>query len=320
MKDRVSVIVPIYRSEPYLEHCCRSLFTQSLEDIEYLFILDGHSAEAEGILKRVQQDYPQRVESVRIVKHEQNQGISYCRQEGHDLATGKYLFHCDSDDWMVREALQLLVERAESENADMVFFDYTRHYEAKEVRYRPEGVMQGVIPTIDAPLHNKLVRTDLIKRNNLRFPAGINWGEDLCMSVLCQILAEKIAYIPKALYYRNMHKQSFTSQVNKEKYMQLVACPQYIEEELQKRDLAEKFVPLLMQMKFEMKEYFLIQPQMRDIRLWKGLYPECHAYIWQFVGVPFYLKLVAYLVTHSLGGVAHTLLTCRDGVNRLRRI
>lgn len=202
----------------------------------------------------------------------------------------------------------------------MVFFDYTRHYEAREVRYRPEGVMQGGIPTIDAPLHNKLLRTDLIKKNHLRFPIGINWGEDLCISVLGQILADKIAYLPQNLYHQNMHKQSFTAQVCKEKYMQLVACPRYIEEELLKRGLDGKYVDLLMRMKFETKEYFLIKPQMRDIRQWEALYSECHPYIWQFDNVPLYLKCVASMITHSMGWLALLLLLCRDGVNRLRRI
>lgn len=320
MEYRVSVIVPIYRSEPYLERCCRSLFEQTLEEIEYLFILDGKSIEAEDIIRQTVEDCPQRKGDVRIVAHEKNLGISCCRQEGHELATGKYIFHCDSDDWMEREALQLLVETAEAEEADIVFFDYTRHYGVKEVCYRSACVLQGEIPTLDAPLHNKLIRADLIRRNNLRFPEGINWGEDLCMSVLCQIMAEKIAYLPQAFYHRNMHLQSFTSQANKEKYMQLVACPQYIEAELQKRNLTGRFASLLMQMKFEVKEYFLIQQQMRDIKQWKVLYPECHAYIWQLVGVPFYLKFVSYLITHSLGGVADVLLTCRDEINRLRRI
>lgn len=316
----VSVIVPVYRSEPYLERCCRSLFAQSLEDVEYLFILDGHSTEAEKIVRQTQVEFPHRNEAVRIVVHEKNLGISYCRQEGHELATGKYFFHCDSDDWMEAEALQLLVETAEAESSEMVFFDYTRHYEKHEVRYRSECVKQGVIPTIDAPLHNKLIRADLIRKNHLRFPKEINWGEDLCISVLAQIHAEKIAYLPKNLYHRSMHEKSYTAQNSKEKYMQLVACPQYIEEELRKRNLDGKYMMLLMQMKFEVKEYFLIQPQMRDIRQWKALYPECHLYIWQFDNVPLYLKCVASLITHSMGCMAWLLLSCRDGLNRLRKI
>lgn len=316
----ISVIVPIYHSEPYLERCCRSLFAQTLADVDYIFILDGPSDEAVAIINRVVEDYPLRREGLRFIVHDQNRGISFSRQEGHDLVTGKYIFHCDSDDWMEPDALQLLVEKAEEEQADVVFFDYMRHYEKQEIRYRAEKVLDGVIPTIDAPLHNKLIRTDLIKKQQLRFPEGINWGEDLCMSVMCQILADKISYLPRCLYHRSMHDQSFTAQVNKEKYMQLVACPQYIENELQRRGLAEKYKRLLMQMKFEMKEYFLIQPQMRDIKLWKSIYPECHAYIWQYPGVPIYLECVASLIIWHLCFAANLLLLCRDQINRVRNL
>lgn len=316
----ISVIVPIYHSEPYLKRCCQSLFSQTVADVEYIFILDGPSDEAEEIINRVVEDCPLRREGLRIIVHEQNRGISFSRQEGHELARGKYIFHCDSDDWMEPDALQLLVEKAEEEEADVVFFDYMRHYDRQDIRYRAEKVLDGVIPTIDAPLHNKLIRTDLIKKHQLRFPEGINWGEDLCMSVMCQILADKIAYLPQCLYHRSMHDQSFTAQVNKEKYMQLVSCPHYIETELQRRGLAEKYKQLLMQMKFEMKEYFLIQSQMRDIKLWKSIYPECHAYIWQYPEVPIYLKCVASLIIWHLCFAANLLLFCRDQINRVRNL
>lgn len=317
---KLSVIIPIYRSELYLERCCQSLFEQSLEEIEYLFIIDGHSDEAEAIIDRVSDEYPNRKKGVRIIRHEQNQGISVCRQEGHDLVTGKYIFHCDSDDWVEPDALQLLVEKAEEEQADIVFFDYVRHYGEKGVRYRAEQVLDGVIQTIDAPLHNKLIRTDLIRMHQLRFPEGINWGEDLCMSVLCQMLSEKIVYLPQCLYHRSMHDQSFTAQVSKDKYMQLVACPHYIETELLLRGLADQYKQLLMQMKFEMKEYLLIKPQLRDFELWKSLYPECHSSIWQYTSVPVYLKGVASMVCGRLSWLAYLLLLCRDQINRVRNI
>lgn len=100
--------------------------------------------------------------------------------------------------------------------------------------------------------------------------------------------------------------------------MQLVECPKSIEEELQKRGYGDKFVGMLMQMKYEVKEYFLILPQLRDIRQWKTVYPECHAYIWQFANVPLYLKVVSTFIVHDMDWLVRLLLICRDGYNSLR--
>ena len=317
---KVSVIVPVYRSEAYLERCCRSLFSQTLNDLECLFVLDGPSMVSEKIISETVVDYPRRQDQVRIIRHEKNLGTSYSRQEAHELATGEYLYHCDSDDWLEPEALQIVYDKAQEEMADLVFFDYIRHYEdsAAEVLYSSAQVQKGVINTIDGTLCNKLIRHKLVSDNTLSFPEGINWGEDLCMSVMLQVLAKKIVYIPQVFYHYYLHQNSFTTAVNREKYMQLIACPAYVEQQLLDHHLAEKYASLIMQMKFEVKEYFLIHPHLRDISQWLAIYPESHRYIWDFSSVPIYLKCVSWLAAHHMTFVANTLLICREYYHRLR--
>lgn len=315
VQPRVSVIVPVYRTEPYLERCCRSLFGQTLQEVEYLFMLDGPSAEAESIIGRTLTDFPQRKEWVRIIGHEQNRGVSCCRQGGHDLARGQYLFHCDSDDWMEVEALEKLYAKAVAEGAELVFADYVRHYPSsgREVVYSAEYVLRGGISTMDGTLCNKLISRELVQDNDLRFPEGINWGEDMVMSVLLQIFARKTAYLPQIFYHYCMRSDSLTQALDTEKYMQLVSCPAYVERVLSQRGLAESHQMLLMQMKFEVKEYFLIHRAMRNVKKWQRIYPECHAYIWQYGSVPLYLKCVSALASHRLPILAWAMLQCRDG-------
>lgn len=315
---KVSVIVPIYHSEAYLERCCRSLMSQTLDSIEYLFIIDGPSSEARQIVERVFSENAQRLLQIQIIEHPENLGISVSRQEGHDRANGEYIYHCDSDDWMEFDALHNLLEKAETENADLVFFDYVRHYADRQVVYSSESVLQGKINTIDAPLHNKLIRRQLIKEHALRFPKDINWGEDLFLSVLCQILAKKIAYLPQSLYHQMMHPQSYTSMIDRNKYLQLVQCPHYLTSELKKIELDRQYEPLLLKMKFEVKEYFLIERSLRDIHLWKSLYPETHPFVWHFTEVPLYLRLVSWLITHQMSWFAEALLSLRDQINKFR--
>lgn len=317
---KVSVIVPIYHSEPYLERCCRSLFSQTLDDIECLFIIDGYSSSAETIIAEVLADYPLRKDQIRILRHENNLGTSFSRQEGHDQAKGEFLYHCDSDDWLEADALKTVYVKAKSEQADLVFFDYVRHYEdtGKEVVYRSAHVEQGIISTMDGTLCNKLISKHLLTTNNLRFPVGINWGEDLCMSVLLQILAQKIIYLPKVFYHYCMHKDSFTTSIDEQKYLQLVSCPQYLEQEFAKRQLHDRYSSLLLQMKFEVKEYYLIHPSLRNIQKWLTIYPECHSAIWQYQSVPFYLKTVSWFAVNHLQWAAEFLLHCRSLIHRIR--
>lgn len=317
---KVSVIVPIYHSEPYLERCCRSLFSQTLDDIECLFIIDGYSSSAETIIAEVLADYSKRKDQIRILRHEKNLGTSFSRQEGHDQAMGEFLYHCDSDDWLEPEALETVYDKAKSEHADLVFFDYVRHYEdtSQEIVYRSAHVEQGIISTMDGTLCNKLIRKQLLASHNLRFPVGINWGEDLCMSVLLQLLASKIIYLPKVLYHYCLHKESFTTSIDEQKYLQLVSCPQYLEQEFAKRQLHDRYSSLLLQMKFEVKEYYLIHPSLRNIQKWLTIYPECHSAIWQYQSVPFYLKTVSWFAVNHLQWAAEFLLHCRALIYSIR--
>jgi len=311
---KVSVIVPVYHSEPYLERCCRSLFCQTLDDLECLFILDGPSETAEQIIARALKDYPLRQRQVKILKHAENRGISFSRQEGHEEAGGQYIYHCDSDDWLEPDALQEAYTCAQEGQADLVFFDYVRHYEdtAQPVLYRSRYVENGLISTMDGTLCNKLIRHQLVTDNQLRFPEGINWGEDLCMSVLLQICAKQVKYLPKVFYHYCMRPGSITTVPNKDKYLQLITCPQFVGHELQKRQLSVQYAAMLLQMKFEVKEYYLIHPQYRDIQQWKITYPECHSAIWSFSGVPIYLKGISWLAANHLPHLAYILLSCRD--------
>jgi len=317
----VSVIVPVYCSESYLPVCCQSLFSQTLASIEYLFIIDGPSSEAESIILQQLVHFPERKKQVRIISHNSNYGISFCRQEGHDLATGRYLFHCDSDDWVETDTFSLLVDEAEKTQSDLVYFDYCRHYEPSQkiLNFSSESVMQGHIQTLDAPLHNKLINRQFVIHHHLRFPVDINWGEDLCMSFLCQIFSTRIAYLPKTLYHLRMYSSSYTGCADREKYLQLIKCPQFLEAELQKTALSSSYSLQLLQMKFEVKEYLLIEPSLRDIAYWRTLYPECHSIIWKSgVYFPLYLRVIAWLAANQLIIAAEILLRLRDHISHYR--
>ena len=97
---KVSIVIPVYNVEKYIERCVRSLFEQTLDDIEYIFVDDCSPDQSVAVLQSTLQDYPNRKESVRIIRHKENKGVAVARNAGINAAQGKYLIHCDSDDWV----------------------------------------------------------------------------------------------------------------------------------------------------------------------------------------------------------------------------
>ena len=100
---KVSVIVPVYGVERYMERCARSLFEQTLDDIEFIFVDDCSPDRSLDILNEVLEEYVDRQLQTQIVRLDQNGGLPNARKVGLRLATGNYIIHCDSDVWVERD-------------------------------------------------------------------------------------------------------------------------------------------------------------------------------------------------------------------------
>ncbi len=100
MTELISILVPIYGVEKYIERCSRSLFGQTYFNIEYIFVDDCTKDNSIGILKKVLMDYPLRAKKVKIVSHSTNRGLSAARNTALTHAEGAYIMHVDSDDYL----------------------------------------------------------------------------------------------------------------------------------------------------------------------------------------------------------------------------
>ena len=133
---KVSVIIPIYNVEKYIERCVRSLFEQTLDDIEYIFVNDCTQDKSIEILTSIIKEYPQRIPSIRILNHTTNQGLTKTRNTGLAVATGDYIAHCDSDDWVDLDMYRQLYVQAEETKSDIVYSDLYLAYQDKTVIYK----------------------------------------------------------------------------------------------------------------------------------------------------------------------------------------
>ncbi len=116
----VSIIVPIYNVEKYIERCAVSLFEQDFEDIEYIFVNDCTPDNSIQILEEVIEKYPNRKSNVKIIHYKANKGLGSARKTGLEQATGEYVLHIDSDDWVELDMVLCLYNKAIETDADIV--------------------------------------------------------------------------------------------------------------------------------------------------------------------------------------------------------
>lgn len=200
----ISVIVPVYKAEKYLRHCIESLLAQTFTDFEVLLIDDG-SPDRSG---EICDEYAAKDNRVKVI-HKENGGVSSARQCGIDNALGEYTIHADPDDWVDETMLEELYRKAKEEEADMVICDFyiSRKGEADVlVRQRPTSLdSQSVVCELFQQLHgsccNKLVKRACYSEFGVRFPAGINFCEDLYVNTSLLLHPIKVSYLPRAFYH-----------------------------------------------------------------------------------------------------------------------
>ena len=148
----VSIIIPIFKVRNFIERCVCSLFEQTLKDVEYIFVDDASPDDSIDILKSCIDRYPERKDQVIILTHEQNQGLPAARNTGLAVATGEYVFHCDSDDFVEKDMLEEMYKAAKTQDADMVYCDFYLSFEKNE-RYMSNPVYE----TADSMLRQGLL-------------------------------------------------------------------------------------------------------------------------------------------------------------------
>lgn len=217
---KVSVIVPVYGVEKYIERCAVSLFEQTLDGLEYIFVDDCTPDKSIEILKLAIEKYRSRFaegkNTVRIERMKTNSGLPAVRQHGVQLATGDYIIHCDSDDWVDTDMFRLLYEKAVSENADMVFCDFnktdgTTNDLIKEVFPADENNLTTYILTkkTNSSLCNKLIKRSVYENASIIFPRYNNLEDWTVLSQL-SLFVDKYAVVPKPLYYYYHNADSIT--------------------------------------------------------------------------------------------------------------
>lgn len=283
---QVSVIVPIFKVERFIRSCAESLMTQTMrEDIEFIFVDDCSPDGSMTVLHEVLKKYPQRQSCVKIVTHEKNRGLPSARNTGLLCATGKYIFHCDSDDYLESDALEQLVSVAEVEGSDIVWCDWYLSFEQSE-RYMKQPKYTTADEAVRGMLHgrmkynvwNKLVRYNLYEENSISFPDGHGMGEDMTMIRLF-VCASKVTYISKGLYhYVKTNGDAFTNSFSKKNLLD-IRYNVNVTLDFLMQQRGSQFSDDMACFKLNVKYPFLISSDKAMYALWREWYPESNKYI-----------------------------------------
>ena len=205
---KVSILVPVYKAEKYIERCAKSLFEQTYSNIEFVFANDCTPDKSIKLLKSVIEKYPQRSNQVRIIEHKKNSGVAVARNTLLDNATGEYLLWVDADDYIEKRATELLITEAIKTNADIVCFGAAL-YTGPNIKplqqineEAPETfilhLLAGQIPTA---LWGRMIKRSLFVNNHIKFIKGLDVGEDLLVLIKVAFYAQTITNVDSILYY-----------------------------------------------------------------------------------------------------------------------
>ena len=213
-QPKVSILVPVYGVERYIERCTESLMEQTYEDIEYIFVDDATPDRSIEILEDVVARYPKRRSPVRILQHKNNKGISAARNTAVAAAVGMYMLHVDSDDYIAKEAIEKLVYAAQTSKADIVIFDTIELRKDGEVLLKAEyenreTYIKGLLQHTNRCAHwNKFYRTDFYKHTGIQSVENVRLGEDYAVTPRLVHQAKKISVLHEGLYYYETRNQS----------------------------------------------------------------------------------------------------------------
>lgn len=238
MAVKVSVIVPVYQTEAYLEKCLDSLVNQSLSEIEIVVVNDGSPDNSQKIIDAYSEKYPQ-VKSLM----KENGGLSDARNYGVTHASGQYIAFVDSDDYIDEKMYEKMYELAVQKQLDVVvcdtWMDYpSRSYVLKaDLGYSDDPLKSYIFAYPNAPA--RMISRDLMKR--IVFRKGI-WYEDLDLMPTLVAYTNKIGFIHEPFYHYVQREDSIMNQtVFKAKFYDIFAVLDDVYQVYAKHGLLQKY-------------------------------------------------------------------------------
>lgn len=290
----LSILVPVYNSEKYIERCISSISKIRLFELEIVVVNDGSTDFTSALLEKIAIQEPR----LRIVNQE-NKGISYTRNVCLEHSLGKYIAFVDSDDWIEANKFEKAFEDVINKNIDVSMSPFVFHEDKRDkilgVIKNIEQGRQSYIDSEWATLWRLIIKKTIIDTNHIRFPDKIDGGEDYYFTNLVLMNAKSLL-INKYVYYNYDYSNgnSFTHELNRKKIYYQIDATKLLEKYISKENKKVCTDQLLLKRKFLAKKDLL----QIDVDEWKKVFPECNSHSYKYLKfreyLPFYLLLHKY--------------------------
>lgn len=270
MKDLISIVVPVYNVEKYMQRNLESLVNQTYENIEILVINDGTPDNSVEIINKYVEKYPKKV----YLFNKKNGGLSDARNYGLKRAKGKYIVFIDSDDYVEHNMIEELYLSIKKNKSDISICNIIDEYEDNG----KTQVYSNYIPVTPCSIYedkkqmlnrfaawNKMFDINLFKKNKLTFDKGFIY-EDLRLVLKIYLYANKISYTNKALYHYIIRSGSIMTSANLEKNYNIILAMNNLIEYYQKE---KKYKEFKSEIEFLAIDHALIATSVRIIKISK---------------------------------------------------
>lgn len=316
MNKAVSIIVAIYNIDKFINRCLESIRRQTFSDFECILVDDGSTDNSASICD----EYC--TEDTRfIVIHKKNEGLPQARKTGFEKSTGKYLLFIDGDDWLEKNMLEIMLNKAEASCSDIVICDFYKDYGKKLKRTtinlstKKKDVMESFIthPGFMNYFWNKLIKRDLFL-NEIDFPRNVTLCEDLYVIFKIIYYAKNISHIPIPLYhYVQTNSFAMTRNITERAYNSKMTVLNNLIDFCSGKENYFDTDKIINFYKIYNRLPLIINKPLRNIKLWAETFPESNNYI---LKVPLRLdyKILSWLCWKKMYGLAFFLQDLKKGL------
>lgn len=283
---KVTVIIPVYKVEKFIERCTLSLLNQDLEDVEYIFINDASPDNSLRILEKIVENC-NRKKDIIISSNEKNIGVAKTRKKGMLMAKGEYVIQIDADDWVEDDMLSSLYKKAKEEQSDVAICNYFVSHLKKEYYIEEEykkninyNIKNMLLGYIHPSFWRTLIRRNYYIENNLIPSGDFNMGEDIEIMLRLFSLTSKVSYVPKGLYHYIQYNSSSLTKSLDERAVNdaIIFIPKVVDFIT---NLKEDYTEELRSMMVFYKKVFILDK--RHTHLFYKIYPEANKFKYIFM-------------------------------------
>ena len=314
--DKISIIIPVYNVEDYIERTLISLVNQPNDNLEIIIVNDGSTDNTQKIVKNILESGDKDF----LIINQKNMGVSAARNAGIEKSTGKYLFFLDGDDFVGNNFFENKIRKIEEDNLDALFCGYDivnekekiisfyedNYSHVKKIISGKKAAYKILRNKINVRIGNIIFKKKIIINNDIRFSESINYGEDQEFNMMALIECERITAIKDSKMYYLKRDDSATGVISK-KRLDVIHVYEDLIEYLKRKQEFAKIQELLLNFNIPKSAmHILVSHYLSEKKIQKTLYSKLKNYIsfykfkFIFLDVGLFLKIILFKINPGI--------------------